>query len=162
MYKLHLSIQSLCKNFVWNILGTKWHHICLKLLNFNYLFTIFQPKMLKYFVPLHQCRIYGSLKTWGKKYRGFWARGDALLTDLLGSSKHPFFTRQTHSLHGSAISSLKSAQLGTIKLQPCPPSAHSHPWVPPSSPLQQKPSPDTWQGATKKNRLLLTGISSPI
>lgn len=71
----------------------------------------------------------------GKRYRGFWARGDALLTDLLGSSKH------IHSLHGSAISSLKSAQLGmaTIKLQPSPPSAApSHPWVTPSL-LQQKP-----------------------
>lgn len=69
------------------------------------------------------------------KHRGFWTRGDALLTDLLGDSK------DIHSLHGSAISSLKSAQLGmaTIKLQLCPPSAaHSHLRVTPSL-LQQKP-----------------------
>lgn len=85
-------LWKLCVKHSW----CKWYHICLKLLNFNYLFAIFQPEMLKHFVPLHQCRIYGSLKTWEKMQR-FWARGDALLTDLLGSSKH------IHSLHGRSI-----------------------------------------------------------
>lgn len=93
--------------------------------------------MLKHFVPLHQTDSaeYMVHSRHGKKYGGFWARGDALLTDLLGSSK------PIHSLQDSSVSSLKSAQLGmaTIKLQPCPPSAaHSHPRVTPSL-LQQKP-----------------------
>lgn len=113
-----------------------WYHICLQLLNFNYLFAIFQPSNAEAFCSLTSDNTeHMAHSRHGKKYRGFWAQGDALLTDLLGNSKH------IHPLHGSAISSLKSAQLGmaTIKLQPCPPSAaHSHPWVTPLL-LQQKP-----------------------
>lgn len=95
MCKSHLNIQTapFHSQPLWKLCAKHgmvqaWHHICLQLLILTTCLPYSSQKCWSILFLYIKQTMQNIWLTHGKKYRGFWAWGDALLTDLLGSSKH--------------------------------------------------------------------------